>query len=129
MDRYIIFCYDYDWNDFIVDGTSYTFTKFLMNRVMKRFPCLDESFDALHDSEFPLCIVPGCNAHGRFEYSRYQLTTLNSCEKYTLSKERRTCKCNKSRLYKVKQDNLRVVNLERYVIYVYDCGSSEYIYM
>ena len=129
MDRYIILYYHNFWDGFIVDGPSYTFKTFLINRVLKKFPCLDASFDAMHVSEFPLCIVPGCNTHGRFEYSRYQLATLNSCEKYTLWKERKACKCNNTRLYRVKKDFLTVVNLERYVIYVYNCETSKYIDM
>ena len=118
MDRYLILYYHDAWDGFIVDGSSYTFIKYLKSRISNIFPFnLDAGFDEMHDSEYPLCIISGCKEHW--------LNDDYSSKFYTLRKKVRTCICNKSQWYTVRQNSLDVVNLKRYVIYVYDCASSE----
>ena len=116
METFIILCYICFWNSFSFIG-PYAYGWYQTCRKIKQLFNLSKRFDEMHDSEYPLCL---CKEHGR--------NNGDSSILYSFQEEARLCKCNNSQLYRVKKDNLRIVNLERYVIYVYDCVSSEYIY-
>ena len=117
MEKYIILSYNRFWDGFIIHDPSYAYGYYERKYDSEEIFKLSADFDEMHDSEYPLCIISGCSGHGRKDG--------NSSELYTLRDEDRPCKCNKSQWYTVRQNILCVVNLKRYVIYVYNCGSSK----
>ena len=113
MEKCVLY-YSILYERFLPVGYGLPFNAYPKFRATREVP--DASiFDEMHDSEYPLCLLQGCTEH---------VTQFGSFGLYPLY-EADICICSEFRCYKAKQSDRRLAELDRYIIYVYDCNSSK----